>query len=175
MHLPSRAREVFALMLFILAAAIAPLRATAQTVPFPPAPTVKMAVNPVTNKVYTLNESANTVSVLDATTGATKTIAVVTTRVDIDDAGHGLDDIRDERQLDAWLAAHCTDYVHAVGTCRMGAADDPAAVVDPDGRVIGMEGLRVVDASIMPEVPRANTHLTTVMIAEHIAVRIQSL
>jgi choline dehydrogenase len=100
-------------------------------------------------------------------------IAAATARVDIDEAGRGLDDIRDDRQLDEWLAAHCTDYVHAVGTCRMGPADDPASVVDPEGRVIGVAGLRVVDASIMPEVPRANTHLTAVMIAEHIAARIK--
>ena len=51
----------------------------------------------------------------------------------------------------------------------MGAVDDPYAVVDPDCRVIGVDGLRVIDASIMPEVPRANTHLTTVMIAERMA------
>jgi choline dehydrogenase-like flavoprotein len=55
----------------------------------------------------------------------------------------------------------------------MGAVDEPQSVVDPDGRVIGVEGLRVVDASIMPEAPRANTHLTTVMIAEHIAARMK--
>jgi 5-(hydroxymethyl)furfural/furfural oxidase len=55
----------------------------------------------------------------------------------------------------------------------MGAVNDPRAVVDPDCRVIGIEGLRVVDASVMPEIPRANTHLTTVMIAEHMAARIK--
>jgi choline dehydrogenase len=71
--------------------------------------------------------------------------------------------------FDAWLLAECTDNVHAVGTCRMGAPDDPRAVVDPLCRVIGVDNLRVVDASIMPEVPRANTHITTVMIAEHVA------
>lgn len=46
----------------------------------------------------------------------------------------------------------------------MGATDDPRSVVDPDCRVIGISGLRVIDASIMPEMPRANTHLTSVMI-----------
>jgi 5-(hydroxymethyl)furfural/furfural oxidase len=55
----------------------------------------------------------------------------------------------------------------------MGAEDDSHAVVDPEGRVRGVEGLRVVDASIMPEVPRANTHLTVVMLAEHLAERMQ--
>jgi choline dehydrogenase len=48
----------------------------------------------------------------------------------------------------------------------MGAADDARSVVDPECRVIGMEGLRVIDASVMPEVPRANTNLSTIMIAE---------
>ena len=65
------------------------------------------------------------------------------------------------------------DYVHAVGTCRMGTPGDPAAVTDPDGRVIGYDGLRVCDASLMPDIPRANTHLTTVAIAEAIAERMR--
>ncbi|MEA2582296.1 MAG: 5-(hydroxymethyl)furfural/furfural oxidase [Thermomicrobiales bacterium] len=75
--------------------------------------------------------------------------------------------------LDAWLLAECTDNVHPVGTCRMGTPDGPRSVVDPHCRVIGVDGLRVVDASVMPEVPRANTHLTTVMIAEHMATRMR--
>jgi choline dehydrogenase len=100
-------------------------------------------------------------------------IATITARVQIDEAGRSPDDIPDTPQLDEWLQACCSDYVHAVGTCRMGAPDDPQSVVDPDGRVIGVERLRVVDASIIPEVPRANTHLTTVMIAEHIAERMK--
>jgi choline dehydrogenase len=54
----------------------------------------------------------------------------------------------------------------------MGAADDPRAVVDSDCRVHGLRALRVVDASVIPFVPRANTHLTTVMIAEVMAERI---
>ncbi|WP_291830400.1 GMC oxidoreductase, partial [Bosea sp. (in: a-proteobacteria)] len=54
-------------------------------------------------------------------------------------------------------------------TCRMGAEADPHAVVDPEARVIGVEGLRVVDASVMPRVPRANTNIPTVMIAEKVA------
>ncbi len=62
---------------------------------------------------------------------------------------------------------------HHVGTCRMGAADDPDAVVDPQGRVYGVDGLRVVDASIMPSVPRGNTNLPTLMLAEKIAAEIR--
>jgi choline dehydrogenase-like flavoprotein len=53
----------------------------------------------------------------------------------------------------------------------MGRADDPRSVVDTDCRVIGIDGLRVADASIMPECPRANLHLSCVMIAEHVAAR----
>lgn len=60
-------------------------------------------------------------------------------------------------------------YRHAVGTCRMGPADDPLAVVDADGRVHGLSGLRVADASVMPTIPRANTNLPTLMLAEKLA------
>jgi choline dehydrogenase len=100
-------------------------------------------------------------------------IAAMTAHVGVGKTGQGIADFRDDAQIDAWLRAECLDYVHAGGTCRMGAADDPQAVVDPEGRVRGVEGLRVVDASIMPEVPRANTHLTAVMLAEHLAERMQ--
>jgi 5-(hydroxymethyl)furfural/furfural oxidase len=74
-------------------------------------------------------------------------------------------DLRSDEDIDAWLTANVTDYVHAVGTCRMGAADDPAAVVDPHLRVRGYDDLLVCDASVMPDLPKANTHLTTVAIA----------
>jgi choline dehydrogenase-like flavoprotein len=82
-----------------------------------------------------------------------------------------LDSLSTPADIDAWLAANIDDYVHAVGTCRMGRPDDPAAVVDTHCRVIGTDHLRVCDASIMPDVPRANTHLPTVAVAER-AVRI---
>lgn len=55
----------------------------------------------------------------------------------------------------------------------MGSAEDPDAVVDPAGRVYGVEGLRVVDASIMPWVPRGNTNIPTLMLAEKIAAEIR--
>ncbi|AOS61921.1 GMC family oxidoreductase [Actinoalloteichus hymeniacidonis] len=65
--------------------------------------------------------------------------------------------------------ANVHDTVHAAGSCRMGSANDPATVVDPQGRVLGIEGLRVADASIFPWATRANTHLTSVLVGEKIA------
>lgn len=59
-------------------------------------------------------------------------------------------------------------YFHPVGTCTMGPASDPDAVVDGVGRVHGVDNLHVVDASIMPTIPRANTNLPTLMLAERI-------
>ena len=66
------------------------------------------------------------------------------------------------------LRRNSLHYFHPVGTCKMGPDSDPAAVVDPMGRVHGAESLYVVDASIMPVVPRANTNLPTLMAAERI-------
>lgn len=84
-----------------------------------------------------------------------------------------LDDLESDDAIDAWLSAYVTDYVHAVGTCRMGTPGDPAAVVDTDCRVIGYEQLRVCDASVMPDLPKANTNLTTIAIAERLLARIR--
>ena len=66
------------------------------------------------------------------------------------------------------LRRNSLHYFHPVGTCKMGPASDPAAVADSTGRVHGIEGLHVVDASLMPTVPRANTNLPTLMLAERI-------
>jgi choline dehydrogenase len=63
---------------------------------------------------------------------------------------------------------------HQVGTCRMGRRDDPAAVVDPTLKLIGAERLRVVDASVMPIVPSANTYIPTVVVGEKAAAMIRS-
>lgn len=63
-------------------------------------------------------------------------------------------------------------YYHPAGSCRMGAAGDPSAVVGPDGSVHGLEGLFVCDASIFPRIMRANTNLPAAMLAEHLATTI---
>lgn len=96
-------------------------------------------------------------------------VRALTRTVTLDERGTTPNDLADAAALDAWLKATVTDYVHACGSCRMGAPDDPSAVVDPRCRFIGVEGLSVVDASIIPVIPRANTHLTAVMIAERAA------
>ncbi len=75
-----------------------------------------------------------------------------------------------DEEIDAFALKNAGDTQHATSTCRMG--DASAAVVDVDCKVHGLEGLRVIDASVMPSVMRANTHLTTVMIAEHMAERL---
>ena len=96
-------------------------------------------------------------------------VMAVASRVEYGASGRPLEDELTGAALDDWMLAECSDAQHASGTCRMGAADDRRSVVDPACRVIGCTGLRVVDASVMPEVVRANTHLTTVMIAEKMA------
>ncbi|MEO0564852.1 MAG: GMC oxidoreductase, partial [Chloroflexota bacterium] len=75
----------------------------------------------------------------------------------------------DAARLEACLRDNVMPLAHHGGTCRIGAADDPMAVVDPSGRVHGVAGLRVADASVMPTVPRGNTNAPTMMIAEKIA------
>jgi len=77
--------------------------------------------------------------------------------------------LADDDAMEGYIRDVVTGNWHASGTCKMGAPHDPMAVTDPAGRVRGCEGLRVVDASVMPFVPRANTNLPTIMIAEKIA------
>ena len=75
----------------------------------------------------------------------------------------------DEEQAEAFIRKAAVGVWHASCTCRMGADDDPMAVTNNAGRVRGIEGLRVVDASIFPVVPCANTNIPTIMTAEKIA------
>jgi choline dehydrogenase len=72
-------------------------------------------------------------------------------------------------ELPAAVQRSATHYNHPSGTCRMGLADEPDAVVDGNGRVIGLEGLAIVDASIIPALPRVPINPTTVLIAEKLS------
>ena len=78
-------------------------------------------------------------------------------------------DLASDEGLDAWIVGHLTTAIHMSGTCKMGPASDPMAVVDQYCRVHGLEGLRVVDTSVMPDVTRANTNATAIMIGERVA------
>jgi len=82
--------------------------------------------------------------------------------------------VGDDAALRQALHERVSHLVHPIGTCKMGLASDPLAVVDAHGRVHGIEGLRVADAAIMPDIPRANTNLTAIMIGEKIADMMRS-
>ena len=77
--------------------------------------------------------------------------------------------VQNEHDLDAFVRERTHGTWHCCGTAKMGAASDPTAVTDPDGRVYGVEGLWVGDTSLMPSVPRGNTNLPAIMIGEKIA------
>lgn len=77
---------------------------------------------------------------------------------------------RERRVLtDDELLSAAAPMAHPIGTCSMGRSDNPMAVVDRYSRVFGINNLRVVDASVMPRIPSANTNLPTIMIAERVA------
>jgi len=80
------------------------------------------------------------------------------------DIAHG-----DPDALREWIRRETWTYHHPVGTCAMGPASGTGAVVDAAGSVHGIDGLSVADASVMPDIPSANTHIPAVMIAERIA------
>lgn len=74
-----------------------------------------------------------------------------------------------ERELRAFVEATVAHYYHPVGTCKMGPASNPAAVVDARGRVHGLANAYVADCSIMPTIPRANTNVPAVVVGERVA------
>ena len=77
--------------------------------------------------------------------------------------------VRTDRALSEFARAHGTTVQHPAGTCRMGAEDDPLAVVDPKLRVRGVQRLRVADASVFPEMIGVNINLTCMMVGERCA------
>jgi len=78
-------------------------------------------------------------------------------------------DVTSDDAIDQFIREKVESAYHPCGTCRMGAADDAATVVTPDTRVVGVEGLRVVDASILPSITNGNLNAPTIMLAEKAA------
>jgi choline dehydrogenase len=74
--------------------------------------------------------------------------------------------VQTDEQIDGFIREHVETAYHPSCTCKMGRADDPMAVVDPETRVRGIEGLRVVDSSIMPTITNGNLNAPTIMVAE---------
>jgi choline dehydrogenase len=77
--------------------------------------------------------------------------------------------LKTDAEIEQWIRAKCETIYHPVGTCKMGPDNDAMAVVDSQLRVRGLEGLRVVDASVMPTLVGGNTNAPTIMIAEKAA------
>lgn len=80
-----------------------------------------------------------------------------------------------DAEIDAFVRQKADSAYHPSCTCKMGQATDPMAVVDPETRVHGLQGLRVVDASIMPSIVSGNLNAPTIMIAEKAADAIKGL
>ena len=78
-------------------------------------------------------------------------------------------DVESDDDLKTWLTFSAGCAHHSSASCPMGSPDKESSVVDSECRVIGLEGLRVVDASVMPAIVNSNTHATVVMIAEKAA------
>ena len=74
--------------------------------------------------------------------------------------------VQSDEELDAFIAEHAESAYHPCGTCKMGRVDDPMAVVDPECRVIGVEGLRVADSSIFPRITNGNLNGPSIMVGE---------
>ena len=78
-----------------------------------------------------------------------------------------------DAEIDSFIRAKVESAYHPCGTTRMGRCDDPFAVVDPQARVIGVEGLRVVDSGIMPRITTGNLNAPTIMLAEKLSDQIR--
>lgn len=79
------------------------------------------------------------------------------------------DSVQSDEALDDFIREHVESAYHPCGTCKMGASDDPMAVVDPECRVIGVEGLRVADSSIFPQITNGNLNGPSIMVGEKAA------
>jgi choline dehydrogenase len=75
-------------------------------------------------------------------------------------------DMQTDEELDSFIREHAESAFHPCGTARMGRADDPMAVVDPECRVIGVDGLRLADSSIFPRIPNGNLNAPSIMVGE---------
>ncbi|TMV07857.1 choline dehydrogenase [Ruegeria sediminis] len=87
-------------------------------------------------------------------------------------AGHEIqpgDAVQTDEELDAFIAEHAESAYHPCGTCRMGRPDDRGAVVDPQGRVIGVDGLRVADSSVFPQITNGNLNAPSIMVGEKVS------
>jgi len=78
-------------------------------------------------------------------------------------------EVGDDTAIDAFVRANAESAYHPCGTARMGRRDDPMAVVDPDCRVIGVDGLRVADSSVFPRITNGNLNAPTIMVGEKVA------
>ncbi|EBA04661.1 choline dehydrogenase [Rhodobacteraceae bacterium HTCC2150] len=78
-------------------------------------------------------------------------------------------DLQTDDELDSFIKEHVESAYHPCGTCKMGAIDDPMAVVDPETRVIGVKDLRVVDSSIFPRITNGNLNGPSIMVGEKAA------
>ena len=77
--------------------------------------------------------------------------------------------LQSDDEIDSFIREHAESAYHPCGTCRMGRADDPHAVVDPEARVIGVEGLRVADSSIFPRITNGNLNAPSIMVGEKVS------
>lgn len=79
------------------------------------------------------------------------------------------DALQTDEELDSFIREHAESAYHPCGTCKMGAVDDPMAVVDPQARVIGVDGLRVADSSIFPRITNGNLNAPSIMVGEKVS------